>query len=93
MRIGSDHFFVFSQSRRFEQHSWNRAAAFDFAFPQTRGERPLGREERARYFAVLDKLQLEDLQVRRLVTEVFQLLQPLSALQEEPLRSRVLARI
>jgi 2-polyprenyl-6-methoxyphenol hydroxylase-like FAD-dependent oxidoreductase len=72
---------------------WNLAAAFDFAFPQTRGERPPGIQERARYFAALDELQLEDLEVRRLVTEVFQLLRPLSVLQEEPLRSRVLARI
>jgi hypothetical protein len=72
---------------------WNLAAAFDFAFPQTRGERPAVLEERTRYFAALDKLQLEDLQVRRLVTEVYQLLRPLSVLQEEPVRSRVLARL
>src|SRR5581483_9255777 len=72
---------------------WNLAAAFDFAFPQTRGERPPGIQERARYFAALDELQVEDPEARRLVTEVFQLLRPLSVLQEEPLRSRVLARI
>jgi hypothetical protein len=47
----------------------------------------------ARYFAALDRLQCEDTEVRRLVTEVFQLLQPLSVLLQEPLRSRVLARM
>jgi 2-polyprenyl-6-methoxyphenol hydroxylase-like FAD-dependent oxidoreductase len=72
---------------------WNLAAAFDFAFLQTRGLRPPDLEQRARYFAALDRLQCEDTEVRRLVTEVFQLLQPLSVLMQEPLRSRVLQRL
>jgi len=72
---------------------WNLAAAFDFAFPQTRGERPPGIQERARYFAALDRLQVDDYEVQRLVAEVFHLMRPISALQEEPLRSRVLARL
>ena len=72
---------------------WSLAAGFDFAYPQTRGERPPGVEERARYFAAVDQLQQEDPAVQRLVTEVFQLLRPVSALQEEPLRSRVLERL
>jgi 2-polyprenyl-6-methoxyphenol hydroxylase-like FAD-dependent oxidoreductase len=83
----------FPQAAEFNSTPWNLAAAFDFAFPQTKGARPTGIEERARYFAALDRLQCEDEEIRRLVTEVFQLLQPLSALQQEPLRSRVLARI
>jgi hypothetical protein len=48
---------------------------------------------RARYLAALDALQLEDIEVQQQVTEVFQLLRPLSSLQEEPLRSRVLTRM
>ena len=72
---------------------WNLAAAFDFAFPQTSGIRPPDIEQRARYFAALDHLQSEDTEVRRLVMEVFQLLQPLSVLLQEPLRSRVLERM
>jgi 2-polyprenyl-6-methoxyphenol hydroxylase-like FAD-dependent oxidoreductase len=72
---------------------WNLAAAFDFAFSQTRGIRPPDLEERGRYFAALDRLQCEDVEVRRLVTEVFQLLQPLSVLLREPLRSRGLRRL
>src|ERR1700683_200599 len=70
---------------------WSLAANFDFAYPQTRGERPPGAEARARYFAALDQLQSEDVAVQRLMTEVFLLLRPLSALQAEPLRSRVCA--
>jgi 2-polyprenyl-6-methoxyphenol hydroxylase-like FAD-dependent oxidoreductase len=72
---------------------WTLAANFDFAYPQTRGERPPGLAEGATYFAALDSLQAEDIDVQRLVTEVFQLTKPLSALREEPLLSRVLARL
>jgi flavin-dependent dehydrogenase len=72
---------------------WTLAANFDFAFPQTKGERPPGLAEGAGYFAALDSLQAEDIDVQRLVTEVFQLTKPISALREEPLLSRILARL
>ncbi len=72
---------------------WILAANFDFAYPQTRGERPSGMEAGAAYFAALDSLQAEDINVQRLITEVFQLCRPLSALREEPLLSRVLERM
>jgi 2-polyprenyl-6-methoxyphenol hydroxylase-like FAD-dependent oxidoreductase len=83
----------FAKAAELNSTPWNLAAAFDFAFPQTRGERPPGIEERARYFAALDRLQTEDKEIRQLMTEVFQLVRPLSTLLEEPLRSRVLARM
>jgi 2-polyprenyl-6-methoxyphenol hydroxylase-like FAD-dependent oxidoreductase len=72
---------------------WTLAANFDFSYPQTRGERPPGLAEGAGYFAALDSLQAEDIDVQRLVTEVFQLTKPLSALREEPLLSRILGRL
>jgi flavin-dependent dehydrogenase len=72
---------------------WTLAANFDFAYPKTRGERPPGMAEGAGYFAVLDSLQTEDIDVQRLVTEVFQLTKPISALREEPLLSRILVRL
>jgi hypothetical protein len=72
---------------------WILAANFDFAYPKTRGERPQGMLEGALYFAALDSLQAEDINVQRLITEVFQLSRPLSALNEEPLLSRVLERM
>jgi len=71
---------------------WALAAASDFAFPKTVGQRPPNLEEGARYFAELDALAAEDPVVQRLISEVIQLAKPLSALSEEPLRSRVLAR-
>jgi 2-polyprenyl-6-methoxyphenol hydroxylase-like FAD-dependent oxidoreductase len=68
---------------------WALAANSDFAYPQTEGERPKGRQEDASYFAALDSLLSEDIEVQRLVVEVFQLTKPLQMLSEEPLRSRV----
>jgi hypothetical protein len=38
-------------------------------------------------------LQVDDIELQRLVMAVFHLTQPLSVLHEEPLRSRVLARM
>ena len=72
---------------------WTLAANLDLAYPQTRGERPPGFRERARYMAALDRLQVDDLELQHLMMAVFHLTQPLSALHEEPLRSRVLARM
>jgi hypothetical protein len=40
----------------------------------------------------LDALQADDAEIRHLMTEVFHLLQPLSLLQQEPLRTRVLGQ-
>jgi hypothetical protein len=71
---------------------WTLAANFDFAYPQTRGERPPNLKESAQYFATVDTLTAEDVEVHRLVTEVFQLTRPLSVLRQEPLRSRITAR-
>jgi 2-polyprenyl-6-methoxyphenol hydroxylase-like FAD-dependent oxidoreductase len=72
---------------------WTLAANLDLAYPQTGGERPEGFKERAQYLAALDRLQVDDIELQRLVMAVFHLARPLSALHEEPLRSRVLARM
>jgi 2-polyprenyl-6-methoxyphenol hydroxylase-like FAD-dependent oxidoreductase len=83
----------FSKAAEVINTPWTLAANFDFAYPQTRGERPPGMQEGALYFAALDSLQAEDIEVQRLVMEVFQLQKPLSALAAEPLRNRVLQRM
>jgi 2-polyprenyl-6-methoxyphenol hydroxylase-like FAD-dependent oxidoreductase len=72
---------------------WTLAANFDFAYPKTTGQRPPDLEERARYFIALEALCAKDVQVQILLTEVLNLAKPLSALSEEPLRSRVVARM
>jgi hypothetical protein len=82
----------FSQAAEVIATSWTLAANQDLAYPQTHGERPADRADGAQYFAALDALTTEDIEVHRLVIEVFHLLKPLLALHEEPLRSRVLAQ-
>jgi 2-polyprenyl-6-methoxyphenol hydroxylase-like FAD-dependent oxidoreductase len=71
---------------------WLLAAASDFVYPQTTGERPPNMEDGGRYFAALDTIVAEDPAVHRLVVEVFQLARPLWDLTSDPLRSRVVAR-
>jgi 2-polyprenyl-6-methoxyphenol hydroxylase-like FAD-dependent oxidoreductase len=71
---------------------WTLAANLDFAYPKTQGERPPDLRERMAYFAALDALTADDIEVQRLMVEVGALCKPLSALSEEPLRSRVLAQ-
>ena len=53
----------FTKAAEFNSTPWNLAANFDFAFPQTRGKRPPGIKERARYFAALDRLVPQDAEV------------------------------
>ena len=72
---------------------WALAAGGDLAFPQTQGERPPNAAETAAYFASLDRLCAEDPDVLQLGAEVFALIKPISALFDEPLRSRVIARM
>jgi 2-polyprenyl-6-methoxyphenol hydroxylase-like FAD-dependent oxidoreductase len=72
---------------------WALAANFDFAYPQTTGERPQMTSDRLRYFLIIDALTAEDIEVQKTVFEVFNLVRPRSALWEEPLRSRVYERM
>lgn len=74
------------------QTPWTLAANFDFVYPQTRGSRPPDLAENVQYLTALGALAAEDVEVQRLVSEVFNLAKPLSALREEPLRSRVMAQ-
>jgi 2-polyprenyl-6-methoxyphenol hydroxylase-like FAD-dependent oxidoreductase len=71
---------------------WTLAASLDLAYPQTVGDRSGASPERARYFGALNALAAVDVEVQKLMTEVFHLARPLSALMDEPLRSRVLAK-
>src|SRR5262249_2872126 len=84
--------FFFAKAAEVIATPWELAAASDFAFQKKTGDRPADMEESARYFAALDSLVGEDIQVHRLVSDVFNLAKPPSVLYEEPLRSRVVAR-
>lgn len=70
---------------------WTLAASLDLAYPRTVGDRSGLSAERARYFGALNVLAGVDVEVQKLLTEVFHLARPLGALMDEPLRRRVLA--
>ena len=72
---------------------WALAAQSDFAFPQTRGERPAATNDSGSYLAAVEALSAEDIEIQALVWDVFGLAKPLSVLWEQPLRSRVIERM
>ena len=70
---------------------WTLAGSVDLAFAKTQGERPPDFKEQMAYMAALDALTADDVGVHQLLFDVLSLCKPVSALNEEPLRSRVLA--
>jgi 2-polyprenyl-6-methoxyphenol hydroxylase-like FAD-dependent oxidoreductase len=72
-------------------NAWTLAGNLDLAYPHTKGNRPPDLKEQLAYFAAVDALAPQDVEVHRLLIEVGTLCKPLSALSEEPLRSRALA--
>ena len=71
---------------------WTLTSNQDLAYPRTHGERPADLEERVQYFMDVDALTAEDDEVYRLLIAVLNLAKPLSALRQEPLRSRIEAQ-
>jgi 2-polyprenyl-6-methoxyphenol hydroxylase-like FAD-dependent oxidoreductase len=71
---------------------WALAGQSDFAFPQTRGERP-ATDNSSLYLAAAEALSADDVQIQALLWDVFGLAKPLSALWEEPLQRRVIERM
>jgi 2-polyprenyl-6-methoxyphenol hydroxylase-like FAD-dependent oxidoreductase len=72
---------------------WQLAAVPDFAYPDTRGQRPDDLEQTLRFSAALRRLAFRDPAVDRLVTEVAHLLKPLSAYLDPELLRRVGAEL
>jgi 2-polyprenyl-6-methoxyphenol hydroxylase-like FAD-dependent oxidoreductase len=72
---------------------WMLAAHSDFAYPQTKGDRPSNLNEGDLYMSAVEALSADDIEIQRLIWEVFSLAKPLSTLYEEPLRSRTFAQM
>ena len=83
----------FPQAAQIIETPWTLTTNQDLAFPQTHGDRPADLEERVQYFMAVDALTAEDDEVFRLLVDVLNLVKPISALREEPLRSRVEAQL
>ena len=70
---------------------WQLAAIPDFAYPDTRGERPAQLGQALQLLAGLVKLSARDAGVHQLTLEVQHLLRPYSALSDPELQRRALA--
>jgi hypothetical protein len=83
----------FPRAAEVADNAWTFAANLDLSYPQSQGERPSDLREQRAYSAAVDALTPDDAEVHRLLIEVGNLCKPLSALSEEPLRSRALAEL
>jgi 2-polyprenyl-6-methoxyphenol hydroxylase-like FAD-dependent oxidoreductase len=81
----------FPKAAEIADNAWRLASEYDFTFPQTQGERPPNLYEHLAHFAAVDALTADDPDIHRLLVDVVSLCKPVSALYEEPLRSRVAA--
>jgi hypothetical protein len=68
-------------------------AMLDFAFPDTRGQRPVDFETTLKFGIALTRLVAEDPAVHKLAAEVTNLLRPRSAYRDPALVQRVLAKM
>jgi len=82
----------FPQAAQIIETPWTLTSNQDLAYPRTHGARPADLEERVQYFMDVDAFTAEDDEVYRLLIAVLNLAKPISALRQEPLRSRVEAR-
>jgi 2-polyprenyl-6-methoxyphenol hydroxylase-like FAD-dependent oxidoreductase len=68
-------------------------AMLDFAFPETRGQRPADFETALKFGIALTRLAAEDPAVHRLTIEVQHLLKPRTAYRDPTLMQRILAKM
>jgi 2-polyprenyl-6-methoxyphenol hydroxylase-like FAD-dependent oxidoreductase len=68
---------------------WMMAAIPDFAFPETRGERPADLQRSLQFAGALSRLAARDAEVQRLVVEVWHMLKPSSVYRDPELIRRV----
>lgn len=64
---------------------WTLAANVDLSFCQTKGSRPVGMALRKRYSDALETLALKDIDITRLLHDVYHLRKPIGALSAPPL--------
>jgi 2-polyprenyl-6-methoxyphenol hydroxylase-like FAD-dependent oxidoreductase len=72
---------------------WMMAAIPDFAFPETRGDRPADLDYSLRFAGALSRIAARDAAVQRLMVEVWHMLKPRAVYEEPALRRRVEAEM
>jgi 2-polyprenyl-6-methoxyphenol hydroxylase-like FAD-dependent oxidoreductase len=81
------------EAQRILDGPWQMSAVPDLAHPATRGQRPDDFEQTLAYSAALQRLALADPAVEKLVTLVWHMMKPASALHDPELVARVKAEI
>jgi hypothetical protein len=82
----------FAEVQALIETPWS-VAIFDFAFPDTRGQRPADFETTLKFGIALTRLAAEDPDVHKLTAEVQNLLKPRSVYRDPALVQRVLAKM
>jgi hypothetical protein len=82
----------FAEAQTLIETPWS-VAILDFAFPNTRGQRPADFEITLKFGIALTRLAAEDPAVHKLTLEVQHLLKPRSVYRDPTLVQRVLAKM
>ena len=82
----------FAEVQALIETPWS-VAMLDFAFPDTRGQRPADFETTLRFSRALMQLAAEDPEVHKLTAEVQNLLKPRSVYRDPNLMQRVFAKM
>jgi hypothetical protein len=82
----------FAELQALLETPWS-VAALDFAFPETRGQRPADFETTLKFGIALTRLAAEDPAIHRLNLEVQHLLKPRSVYRDPMLMQRVFAKM
>ena len=82
----------FTEMQTLIETPWS-VAMLDFAFPETRGQRPADFETTLKFGIALTRLAAEDPAIHRLTVEVQHLLKPRSVYRDPTLMQRVLAKM
>jgi 2-polyprenyl-6-methoxyphenol hydroxylase-like FAD-dependent oxidoreductase len=82
----------FAEMQTLIETPWS-VATLDFAFPETRGQRPADFETTIKFGTALTRLAAEDPEVHRLTVEVQHLLKPRTVYRDPNLMQRVLAKM
>jgi 2-polyprenyl-6-methoxyphenol hydroxylase-like FAD-dependent oxidoreductase len=80
----------FAEAQRLIDTPWAMAAIPDFAYPETRGQRPPDFERTLKFGFALTRLAAQDPAVHKLMFEVQHLLKPRSVYQDPEIKQRVL---
>jgi hypothetical protein len=80
----------FTQMQSLIETPWS-VAMLDFAFPETRGERPADFETTRKFGSALTRIAAEDAAIHKLTAEVQNLLKPRTVYRDPELVKRVVA--